>query len=297
MFEMKRESCQRLLMILSVSFLVHLCNGGMMKKLKDKMKDKKCVPEVVAIKKTRVVPVAVPIKMDTMNSYEPEVMSMKDMSYSAPAPMAPAPSADPPSYTEAEGDDGGGDDDDPYSSSGGNYEDSSDDGDDSPPSMGYNDESQDDGESVGENDVLDASATTDDGDGDGGYDEGYGSEEGSSDSDDEYKRRSANTSSSLLWPSKKKHSKGEPSSSNSVRQSSSSSNKGEKRGPKSGHQYNGGLRMELMMSRRRSGSVGHELPKSSLGKERKNFQEQEEVDFKRGSQGWEFLTSKKAQEV
>ena len=37
-------------------------DAGIMRKMKKKIKDKKCVPEIVAIKKTRIVPVAVPVK-------------------------------------------------------------------------------------------------------------------------------------------------------------------------------------------------------------------------------------------
>ena len=67
----------------SSSFLVE---AGVMKKMKSKMKDKMkekeksddggCTPEIVAIKKTRVVPVAVPVRSSAPASYE----------YSAPDP-------------------------------------------------------------------------------------------------------------------------------------------------------------------------------------------------------------------
>ena len=43
-----------------------LVDAGIMKKMKKKIKDKKCVPEIVAIKKTRIVPVAVPVKSLSM---------------------------------------------------------------------------------------------------------------------------------------------------------------------------------------------------------------------------------------
>lgn len=256
---MTPQVSKRLFILLSMSFLIHLSYCGMMDKIKDKIKkEKKCVPEVVAIKKTRVVPVAVPIKMDSGSGYE-EVMNVKDM----PMPSPQSYAATSPGPTTSYGEDGDSGDDDPYSSSGGNY-DSGDDGDDS--TSGYNDnessdnDDDDDGESMTVPGNIIGEANSSDDDGDGGYE---------SESDDEYKRRSSNSSSSLLsLSSKKRHGKKESSSSNSatlpIGSSLSKMKKerigGERKERKSGHHYED-FRKKLMSQRRDDhGSYDYELP-------------------------------------
>ena len=95
-----------------------------MKKEKDKKGKGKCVPEIVAIKKTRVVPVAVPVRPSAppypAPSYPPEPAAYPDPEPTAP-PAPPAPKmeytpsypaamtdayAPPAGYSTEEGDDG-----------------------------------------------------------------------------------------------------------------------------------------------------------------------------------------------
>ena len=281
---------KRLFILLSMSFFIHLSDCGMMDKIKDRIKkEKKCVPEVVAIKKTRVVPVAVPIKIDSGSGYE-EVMNMKDMPMSSPYPQSYA--ATSPSATTSYSEDEGGDD--PYSSSGGNYEDSGDDGDST---SGYNDNESSDDDDHGESMAVPGNII---GEANSSDDEGYESE-----SDDDYKRRSSNSSSPLLsLSSKKRHGKKEPSSSNSatlpIGSSLSKMKKKERIGGrgkerKSGHHYED-FRKELMSQRRNDhGSSDYELPpygESHYGRGMKegSRMDEEEVDFKGGSKGWEVMT-------
>lgn len=90
-----QESSTTLLSTISLSPSSILVDAGkIMSHMKKKMKNKKCTPEIVAIKKTRIVPVAVPVKSYSM----PDSYSMTPPAYSAPAANVPAP----PSKTQTE---------------------------------------------------------------------------------------------------------------------------------------------------------------------------------------------------
>jgi hypothetical protein len=83
--------------------------GMIMSKMKRKMKDKKCTPEIVAIKKTRIVPVAVPVKSMSMpDSYATTQSSKGSSSYSPTS----VPSSKKEIYVEEDDDDHEHDDDD-----------------------------------------------------------------------------------------------------------------------------------------------------------------------------------------
>ena len=93
-----------LLALVTMALLVPLVDGGMMKKKKE---DKKCMPEIVAIKKVKIVPVAVPIKSmsgSTMTTYTEEIMTDGKMPMKMkPAPtMAPGKPSKPPKYEDEE---------------------------------------------------------------------------------------------------------------------------------------------------------------------------------------------------
>lgn len=157
----------------------------MTEKMKDKMKEKEgkkkggCVPEIIAVKKTKVIPVAVPVR-----SYQPNQESSPPApSYSPPPQPQPAPVSNmhsPPSKGSdghmmgTSGDSGyGGDEDD-----GGGYEEDDHDDDDED---GYDEHEESygvEGEAV----------------------EGYESDADEHGDEEEYRRRSGNESQLLVDP-------------------------------------------------------------------------------------------------
>jgi hypothetical protein len=190
----------------SVKSVYLFAEAGVMKKMKEKMKDKKkekekgggCVPEIVAIKKTRVVPVAVPVKSaqsadeEYQSAYSPPPASDSGNKYnsnkSPPQPQYAAPPASSP-YMPPQQSYGGGGGYGPSEAVGGGYGG----GYETEKGMsGYPEEHDEDGH--------------DDDEEEEGYEEheeGYGVEGdaavgyesgGHEDEDDEYRRRSGNES-------------------------------------------------------------------------------------------------------
>lgn len=176
-----------------------LVEAGMMKKMKEKItpkekkekkeKDDGCVPEIVAIKKTRIVPVAVPVRSPAQPSYEsddapsyPPQPPPTSNKYSPPSPAPPAP----PKASKSKY---------PMPMKGGSYGGMSEAGYGGMGGMGYGGEDGEEGGGYGggdhedDDEEEDGYAEHEDGYGvEGAAVEGYESEDGY---DDGYKRRSS----------------------------------------------------------------------------------------------------------